>query len=66
MEVGKINVHQSIVAVLQSKRPQKIFSSVALQHGHTIIIYFTCWNEVPGAIVCPRPEQLVRSTPFQP
>jgi hypothetical protein len=37
-----------------------------LRHGHTIAIYFTCCNEVPGAIVCPRPEQLVRSTPLLP
>ena len=38
----------------------------ALAHGHTIIIYFTHWNEVPGAIVCRGHKQKVRSTPLQP
>jgi hypothetical protein len=38
----------------------------ALAHGHTIVIYFTYWNEVPGAIVCRGHKQKVRSTPLQP
>ena len=53
------------VAVVQSKRPFKIFSSVALQHCHACFFQLTS-AQLLAWLVFPRPEQLVRSTPLLP
>jgi hypothetical protein len=52
------------VVVLQSIRPLKNFSSVALQHGHAGALAIT--GTAFGVTCVPRPEQLVRSTPLLP
>lgn len=52
------------VVVVQSKRPFKNKSSVALQHGHAGALAMT--RTAFGVTSVPRPQTKVRSTPYLP